>query len=162
MTDFVPAPKSGILIPVGNLDSTHRKLRDAVKDEDDRFEARKKELEASAPDESTPGSDAALGEHERHNPVAPNASFDKKVYFFPESFNALRRELEENWRDFFLTASPDTGTSPAWCMVFDAPQFIGFMNGFTGLSIQVDTGSVDYICKQFLNALRAKRGVSKL
>ena len=68
--------------------------------------------------------DKKLGEGFYHNPVAQSEHISKKVYLFPPSFNALRRELQDNWKDFFETVSPLTGTSPAWCMVFDAPQFI--------------------------------------
>jgi hypothetical protein len=87
---------------------------------------------------------------------------DQKVYFFPPEFHALREELQGNWREFFETINPITGTSPAHCMVFDAPQFIGYCNGATGLTVQLDTGDVAGTCKTFLNAFRKMRGVGAI
>lgn len=137
-------------------------LERAIKRDEEDFLNRKAELERSKPDENVAGSDAALDSHNRHAPVDKNAPFDKKVYYFPEEFNALRRELEENWNEFFTTVNPLSGTSPAYCMVFDAPQFIGYCNGITGLAVQFDTENVSGICKTFLNAFRKMRGVSAI
>ena len=136
-------------------------VKRALSRDNDDYENRKAELEKSRPDERNAG-DLILPEPNRHAPVDKNAEFSKKVYYMPEEFNALRRELEENWNDFFTTVSPFTGTSPAWCMVFDAPQFIGFCNGMTGLAVQFDSGDVANICKTFLNAFRKLRGVSAI
>lgn len=138
-----------------------KRFEEAIRAEEDRYQQRVKQLDATAPDASRPGGDKKLGEGFYHNPVAQNEHISKKTYYFPPSFNALRRELQDHWKDFFETISPLTGTSPAWCMVFDAPQFIGFMNGFTGLSQQMDSENVEGICFNFLNALRKMRGVSE-
>lgn len=161
MTDkFVK--QGGILVPVTSVDRTARQLRHLRGEADDEYQARKNLLDSTAPDQTRAGSDAALDSHQRTVASKPNDSFDKKVYFFPESFNALRRELQENWREFFEEVNPLTGTSPAYCMVFDAPQFIGYCNGFTGLTVQFDSESVDAICQTFLNKFRNMRGVSSL
>lgn len=154
--------KPRIIVPVPNLVSDGNRLRDALKDEDAAYEARKALLDSTAPDANAPAPDSVLGANEQHRPVAQNEAFDKKVYFFPEEFNALRRELQENYKEFFETINPLTGTSPAYCMVFDAPQFIGYCNGVTGLAQQFDAGNVAGICKNFLNAFRKMRGVSPL
>lgn len=162
MSIFDRDPKSGLILPIAEVDNQIRKLRHAVGESEDEYKARKALLDSTAPDAGRAGSDASLNENYRHNPVAANAEFSKKVYFFPEEFNALRRELEEFHRDWFVTVNPLTGTSPAYCMVFDAPQFIGYCNGATGLAVQFDSENVAGICKQFLNAFRAMRGVSAI
>jgi hypothetical protein len=148
--------------PVPNLISDGRKLKTARAESDEEFLARKKLLEATAPDGSIPAPDIALGRGFADDRTPKNAGFDQKIYLFPEEFHALRRELEENWRDFFHTVNPLSGTSPAYCMVYDAPQFIGYCNGMTGLTVQLDTGDVAGTCKKFLNAFRKLRGVGEI
>lgn len=147
---------------VPNLDSTGKRLRDSLAEEDQRFEARKEQLAVSAPKESLILPDAAAGSqfaHTDQTQADKNKHFSQKIYFFPPEFHALREELENNYRDFFTEINPLTGTSPAYCMVYDAPQFIGYCNGMTGLAEQLDTGNVAGTCKTFLNAFRRMRGV---
>lgn len=149
---------SDIIRPVANVVSDGKRLRDAMADEEQRISAREHQLAINAPREHVVAADGVY----RDKRVGDNANFDQKVYFFPPEFHALREELENNWREFFITANPLSGTSPAWCMVHDAPQFIGYCNGMTGQAIQLDTGDVAYICKQFLNGFRKLRGVGAI
>lgn len=138
------------------------KLQKALEQENERIAERERQLESTRPDESRPGTDRSLDSPNRHDIADGRKNFDQKIYYFPESFNALRRELEENWLEFFTTVNPLDGTSPAWCMVHNAPQFIGYCNGATGLSVQFDSENVSGICGEFLNAFRKMRGVSAI
>lgn len=148
--------------PVPNLISDGRRLKTAVVEDDEAYAARKRLLEATAPDTSIAAPDIALGQGFHDDRVPKNANFDKKIYLFPPEFHALREELEGHWREFFHTVNPLSGTSPAHCMVFDAAQFIGYCNGMTGLTVQLDTGDVAGTCKKFLNAFRKLRGVGAI
>jgi hypothetical protein len=139
-----------------------KRLKRAFDEDEEAYKERVEKLEKTAPDITKAGSDAELPFHQQNREAKKNDHISQKTYMFPESYNALRRELEEYWYDFFVTPNPLTGTSPAWCMVFDAPQFVGYLNGFTGLAVQFDSESVDAICSTFLNALRRQRGVSEI
>lgn len=112
------------------------------------------------------GSDILLPPHMQHHYTndweSRKKNFQDKVYLFPASFNALRRELDENWKTLFTSVNPETGLSLAYCMANDAPQFVGILNGALDLVVQFDSENVDGICKTFLDALRVKRGVSRL
>lgn len=113
----------------------------------------------------TAGGDAALPSNQRHDydpEKSKHKNFDQKVYYFPESFNALRRELDQHWQTLFYSVNPEMGKSLAWCMAFDAPTFVGVLNGALDLTVQFDSDNVSGICHTFLNALRAKRGVSPI
>ena len=145
---------------VPNLDGESRKIQHALGGEDDQYLQRQRMLEASSPVEGLIQPDAAADS--QHKLVDKNAHFSQKVYMFPAEFIALRDELMNNWPDFFHNVNPLTGTSPAWCMVHDAPQFIGYCNGATGLAEQLDSGNVAGICKKFLNAFRKARGVGEI
>lgn len=81
-------------------------------------------------------------------------NFDQKIYMFPESYNALRKELVEEWPELWLILS--------WPMAFDAHQFVILMNDLCNTKIQFDSGKVDATCKFFLNQLRKRRGLSEL
>lgn len=113
-------------------------------------------MQGAGPDAS------ALPAHQRDAAAPANAHISEKFYFFPESFNALRRELEENWQNFFHLVNPEIGMSPAYAMVFDAPKFVGMCNGATDSVVQFDSQNIDGICKEFLNKFRAMRGVSAI
>lgn len=139
-----------------------KRLKKAFEEDNEQFQERAKKLEASTPDETKHGSDFQLPVYHRQQEVGRQEHVTKKVYLFPPSYNALREELENNWQEFFVTINPLTKTSPAWCMVYDAPQFVGYLNGFTGLAVQFDSESVDSICSTFLNALRKMRGVKEI
>lgn len=81
-------------------------------------------------------------------------NFDQKIYMFPESYNALRRELYENWQD---TLWPKV----AWRMAYKAEEFVEQMNAELNMTIVFDTEKVAWICEQYLSALRKKRGLSQ-
>lgn len=86
-----------------------------------------------------------------HKPVSENAHISEKVYMFPESFNALRRELYENWPNLWLAVG--------YFMAMDASRFIELMDAALDTKTTFDTAKVDAISKKYLNLLRAKRGV---
>ena len=83
-----------------------------------------------------------------------DANVDEKVYLFPESFNALRRELVENYPTLF--------DQVGYMMAFDSVSFIETMDAALDTKTTFDSAKVDAICKKYLNLLRNKRGVSSL
>lgn len=87
-------------------------------------------------------------------PEDKSKNFDQKIYMFPESYNALRKELMEEW--------PEIWPLVGWYMAFNGPKFVEAMNAGTGLKLQFDSGKVDSICKTYLNFMRKKRGVSEI
>lgn len=99
-------------------------------------------------------SDQRAGIHYNDVDLESKKNFDQKIYMFPESFNALRRELFENW--------PTLWALVGWRMAHRAEEFCDFMNGALDLNLVVNSQTVDYICKQYLNALRKKRGLGAL
>jgi hypothetical protein len=137
----------------------------AFHEEEERVSARQKELDKQYGEE-TEGSDKKLDKQQQHDyageEAAKKKNFDQKIYMFPESFNALRRELVDYWPMFFMQVNPETGTSLAHDMVHNAPQFIGTMNGALDLTVQMDSDNIAAICSTFLDALRVKRGLSRL
>ena len=84
------------------------------------------------------------------NPDA--AHITEKIYMFPESFNALRRELSENW--------PHLWAAVSWPMAFKAEDFVSLMNEALNMRIQFDGNRVDATCTTYLNELRRLRGLS--
>ena len=86
----------------------------------------------------------------------PTNSFGRStVYLVPESFNALRRELEQNW--------PNLWNSPLqYFMAFQPQRFVTSMDEALDLVTQFDSGNVDGICKRYLDKLREKRGLKAL
>ena len=151
-----------IIIP----DGKEHRIKTAFELDKEATDERAARIAASEQEESIISPDRALAAPHQHNYVSDADSkrknFDQKKYLFPESFNALRRELEANWPILFNEINPDTGTALCYDMVFNAPQFIGTLNGALDLTVQFDTGNIDNICKTFLNALRVKRGLSRL
>jgi len=137
-----------------------------IAESNEELEARRQELDKTAPSWENRGSDAKLPEQNRHSvdlsALAPKKNFDQKIYLFPEEFNALRRELEQYWPAFFTSVNPEFGYSPAWAMVHNGPQFIGLMNGALDMDLQLDTENIAGICKAYLNKMRAMRGVSPI
>jgi hypothetical protein len=87
-----------------------------------------------------------------NKPVAENAHISEKVYYFPESYNALRRELDENW--------PQLWALVGYAMAFDSVRFIELMDDALDERTTFDSDKVGAICHKYLNALRKKRGVS--
>lgn len=137
-------------------------LRNRLEEANEEFAHRKVELERAASDITPVPQDSYLPAGQKDKPAADNAHFSEKLYFFPESFNALRRELEDNYPHFFTSVNPEMGMSPAYAMVFDAPKFVGMCNGALDMDLPFDSQNVDGICKKFLNGFRAMRGVSPL
>jgi len=89
-----------------------------------------------------------------HNIVGDKADFSKKIYLFPESYNALRRELNDYWPTLWIAVS--------WAMAHQAEDFVSIMNDALDLKIQFDGNKVDATCKIYLDALRKKRGLPPL
>jgi hypothetical protein len=105
-----------------------------------------KDYSSALPEDAEPG--------RMHKPARPNANFDEKIYMFPESYNALRRELHENWPQLFQQVG--------WCMAFDAMTFIEMMDFALDTKTTFDSAKVQAICLKYLNLLRAKRGLSAI
>lgn len=80
---------------------------------------------------------------------AKSKNFDQKIYMFPESFNALRRELCDYWPHLWSLVSKDMGTN--------AQRFVYKMNQELETSVQFDTARVDSICQFFLTTLQNAR-----
>lgn len=89
-----------------------------------------------------------------HKPARDGANFDEKVYMMPESFNALRRELDSYWPSLFARVG--------YAMAFDAISFIEMMDGALDTKTTFDSAKVDGICNKYLNLLRNKRGISSI
>lgn len=83
-----------------------------------------------------------------------NEHISTKVYLMPESFNALRRELDEHYPNVFRWVG--------YNMVFNAQRFIHQMDSLLDTVTQFDSDNVDGICKRYLDELRVKRGVGRL
>ncbi len=80
----------------------------------------------------------------------------KSVYLNSPEFNALRKEMFENWEDTYFARH-------GWKMAFQPDMFCADMCADLGLIfLGFDSGKEAEICLRFLNALRAKRGVSEL
>ncbi len=78
----------------------------------------------------------------------------QKVYYMPDSYNALREELDKHWPTLFAGVG--------WFMAFDGPKFVEIMNATLDTLTQFDTDNVDGICKRYLDELRVKRGLTRL
>src|SRR6478752_2174354 len=97
----------------------------------------------------------APGDPTKHDPnTDPKAHISKKVYMFPEAYNALRKELEDNFPHLYQYVGND--------MAFNAQRFIHKMDEALDTVTQFDSGNVDGICKRFLDELRKKRGLKPL
>lgn len=81
-------------------------------------------------------------------------NFDK-VYFMPDSYNALREELSTYW--------PNLWNSPLQVYMWqDGPRFVSTLDSALDTVTQFDTANVDGMCKKFLDELRVRRGLSRL
>jgi hypothetical protein len=89
-----------------------------------------------------------------NKPAAPDAHVSDKVYLFPESYNALRTELNDNWPALFAQVG--------WCMAFDAIHFVEMMDAALDTKTTFDSDKVSAICHKYLNLLRNKRGLSSI
>mgnify|MGYP000166513738 CR=1 FL=1 len=81
-------------------------------------------------------------------------NFDQKIMMFPESYNALRRELYEQWPELWPLAG--------WAMAHKPEDFAAIMNAGLEVRVQFDSGKVDEICQIYLDLLRKKRGLGPL
>lgn len=85
-------------------------------------------------------------------------NFDQKIFWFPESYNELRKELVKFWPELWEQRRCQ------WAMAFDADIFIEFMNekldGVYNVAIVTndDHLRMDHICTIFLTELRKRRG----
>lgn len=89
-----------------------------------------------------------------HKPAPENAHISDKVYLFPESYNALRIELHDNW--------PQLWQAVSYYMAFDSVTFIEQMDAALDCKTTFDSAKVSAICHRYLNLLRNKRGLSSL
>lgn len=116
------------------------------------------EHEANLPKQETHDYSAHLPEDSEagrmHKPAPEGAHFSDKIYLFPESYNALRRELVENW--------PKVWQKVGYLMAFDAVAFVEHLDAVCNLKTTFDSQKVDAICKRYLDALRNLRGLSSL
>lgn len=95
-----------------------------------------------------------IGYQQQNKPAREGANFDEKIYMFPESYNALRRELHENYPNLFDIVGH--------AMAFDAVIFIELMDEALDMKTTWDSAKVGAICHRYWNELRAKRGLSRL
>lgn len=84
----------------------------------------------------------------------PTDNFDQKIYMFPESYNALRIELSENWKNLWELAG--------YPMAYDGIRFCQILDAALDTKTTFDTHTVDGICKKYLDLLRNRRGLSSL
>lgn len=89
-----------------------------------------------------------------HAPATANAPLEDKVYYFPESYNALRKELSESW--------PTLWQVVGHAMAFDAPKFIEMMDAALEMKTTFDSAKVGAICHRYWNALRMKKGFKSI
>jgi hypothetical protein len=101
---------------------------------------------SALPVDSTPG--------RMNKPAREGANFDEKIYLFPESFNALRTELDTWWPHLFAKVG--------YVMAFDAISFIEMMDYALDTKTTFDSDKVEAISKKYLNLLRNRRGVSSI
>ena len=114
-------------------------------------EEEKRQLAEYKPLQSAPGKSEEVVQ-DLENKEKKN--FDQKIYMFPESYNALRKELYEN--------HPTLWQVVGYYMGHNGNLFVHAMNVVLDMNVQFDTDKVDAICKQFLDRLRQHRGVGKL
>lgn len=85
-----------------------------------------------------------------------NRHFSEKLFFFPESLHALRLEMQ--------TYYPNLWNTPIQFLLWsDQAMFVEEMTKALDLIIRdFDSANLDGYCKQFLDELRERRGVSRL
>ena len=89
-----------------------------------------------------------------NKPAPEGAHISEKVYLFPESFNALRTELDTHWPNLFKSVGGP--------MAFDAVRFVELMDAALDTKTTFDSDKVSAICHKYLNLLRNKRGLSDI
>lgn len=91
-------------------------------------------------------SDKALGYHYHDMDKSEKTkNFDQKIYMFPPAFNALRKELNDNWPTLWAISS--------WYMANRPEEFCAIMNEATSLRIIFDSGAVNWMCDKWLDEL---------
>jgi hypothetical protein len=101
------------------------------------------------------GTDADRDELRYRHDVSGNErqkEFSDKIYMFPESYNALRRELVEHW--------PELWALVGWRMANRAEEFVEYMNVACDIHVIFDTEKVDFISKTYLGRLQEMRANS--
>ncbi len=86
----------------------------------------------------------------------------QQVYMVSEEFNALRKELYDNWRAepaSFAGANGQALWYYSGLMATNPQAFVEIMSMELGEPIQFDSHNEAGICLQILNGLRKKRGV---
>lgn len=82
--------------------------------------------------------------------------FSEKLFIFPESFHALRIELQTNYPNLW-------NTPIQYLMWADQAMFIEEMTKALDLVlVDFDSANLEGVCKRFLDELRERRGVSRL
>lgn len=86
----------------------------------------------------------------------------ESVYWCSAEFNALRKELFEEWSEAGeAIGRPNLWAKHGWKMAFQPDMFVVDMCSDLGLVFTgFDSGKEAEICLRFLNALREKRGLS--
>ena len=89
-----------------------------------------------------------------HKQAPENAHISEKVYMFPDSYNALRKYLHDEFPTLFALVG--------YPMAFDAPRFIELMDAALDTRTTFDSHKVDATCKKYLDLLRIKKGLKPL
>lgn len=90
--------------------------------------------------------DKALGYHYHDMDKSEKTkNFDQKIYMFPPAYNALRREIHDNWPTLWQLCS--------WYMANRPEEFCSIMNGATDLRVVFDSGAVNWMCDKWLAKL---------
>lgn len=88
---------------------------------------------------------------QQQNKPATGPDLQDKIYMFPESYNALRRELCDNYPHLFDIVGH--------VMAFDAITFIELMDAALDTKTTWDSAKVGAICHKYWNILRMERGL---
>lgn len=114
-----------------------------------------KDHEVNLPKQEVNDYSSALAEdkgYQQQNRPATGPDLADKIYMFPESYNALRRELHDNYPHLFEIVGH--------AMAFDAVMFIEYMDEALGIKTTWDSAKVGAICHRYWNELRMKRGLA--
>lgn len=76
-------------------------------------------------------------------------NFDQKIYMFPPAFNALRREIHDNW--------PTLWSMVSWYMANRPEEFCAIMNDACDVRVVFDSGAVNWMCDVWLEKLKVMR-----
>jgi hypothetical protein len=126
-------------------------LAKAMQGEDIRIDERARDIR-KLNDSMPTDKEAGLPDWQRHSPgEARSDHVSDKAYFFPDSYNNLREELQRHW--------PNVWNSPAqYMMVYDGPAFVALFAEMLDIPLEFDSAKVDAICKKIIDELRKKRG----